>query len=75
MFPQVAWQIIQTAFRKTTSFIRLKSMESDLPLSDLDGLTVWHEARLEQEDIENIPNMATTDLVELFINTRFPPSA
>jgi hypothetical protein len=73
VFPQVAWQIIQTAFRKMTSFIRLKSMESDLPLSDLDGLTVWHEARLEEEDIENIPNMATTDLVELFINTRFPP--
>jgi hypothetical protein len=48
-------------------------MESDLPLSDLDGLTVWHEARLEEEDIENIPNMATTDLVELFITTRFPP--
>ena len=73
VFPQVAWQIIQTVFRKTISFIHLKSMESDLPLSDLDGLTVWHEARLEEEDIENIPNMATTDLVELFINTRFPP--
>jgi hypothetical protein len=73
VFPQVAWQIIQTAISKTISFIHLKSMESDLPLSDLDGLTVWHEARLEEEDIENIPNMATTDLVELFINTRFPP--
>ena len=73
VFPQVAWQIIQAAFRKVTNFTRLKSMESDLPLSDLDGLTVWHEARLEEEDIENIPNMATTDLVELFINTRFPP--
>jgi hypothetical protein len=72
VFPQVAWQIIQTAFSKTISFIKLKSMESDLPLSDLDGLTVWHEARLQEEDIENIPNMATTDLVELFINTRFP---
>jgi hypothetical protein len=73
VFPQVAWQIIQTAFSKTISRIHLKSMESDLPLSDLDGLTVWHEARLEEEDIENIPNMATTDLVELLITTRFPP--
>jgi hypothetical protein len=73
VFPQVAWQIIQTAFSKSINFIHLKSMESDLPLSDLDGLTVWHEARLTEEDIENIPNMATTDLVELFINTRFPP--
>jgi hypothetical protein len=72
VFPQVAWQIIQAAFRKVTNFTRVKSMESDLPLSDLDGLTVWHEARLEEEDIENIPNMATTDLVELLINTRFP---
>jgi hypothetical protein len=43
------------------------------PISDLDGLTVWHEARLEEEDIENIPNMATADLVDLLINTRFPP--
>lgn len=73
VFPEVAWQIIQTAFSKAINFIHLKSMESDLPLSDLDGLTVWHEARLAEEDIENIPNMATTDLVELFINTRFPP--
>ncbi len=68
----MAWQIIQAASRKMTNFTRVKSMESDLPLSDLDGLTVWHEARLEEEDIENIPNMATTDLVELLINTRFP---
>jgi hypothetical protein len=72
VFPQVAWQIIQAAFRKVTNLTRVKSMESDLPLSDLDGLTVWHEARLEEEDIENIPNMATADLVELFINMRFP---
>jgi hypothetical protein len=71
VFPRVAWQLIQAAFHKLTP-VSLKSMESNLPLSDLDGLTVWHEARLEEEDIENIPNMATTDLVELLINTRFP---
>jgi hypothetical protein len=48
-------------------------MMSRLPLSDLDGLTVWHEARLEEEDIENIPNMANADLVELLLNTRLSP--
>jgi hypothetical protein len=48
-------------------------MMSQLPVSDLDGLTVWHEARLEEEeDIENIPNMANADLVELLLNTRLP---
>lgn len=72
VFPRVAWQIIQAIFKKTTRFA-LESMVSDLPVSDLDGLTVWHEARLEEEDIENIPNMATADLVELLVNTRFPP--
>ena len=44
-----------------------------MPISDLDGLTVWHEARLEEEDIENVPNMATADLLDLMLNTRFPP--
>ena len=44
-----------------------------MPVSDLDGLTVWHEARLEEEDIENIPNMATTEIVDLMLSTRFPP--
>jgi hypothetical protein len=72
VFPRVAWQIIQAIFKKIAHFA-LPSMVSDLPVSDLDGLTVWHEARLEEEDIENIPNMATADLVELLINTRFPP--
>jgi hypothetical protein len=31
--------------------------------------------RLEEEDIENVPNMATTDIVELFLTTRIPPTA
>jgi hypothetical protein len=33
---------------------------------------VWHEARLEEEDIENIPNMATADIVSLLVCTRIP---
>src|SRR6266536_5509957 len=48
-------------------------MESGLPVSKLDGLTVWHEARQEEEDIENIPNMATTEIVDLTLRTRFSP--
>jgi hypothetical protein len=48
-------------------------MQSSLPVSDLDGLTVWHEARFEEEDVENIPNMASTDIIDLMISTRFSP--
>src|SRR5829696_1666202 len=71
--PKVAWQIVQTAFRQITGLV-VKGLRTDSPLSALDGLTVWHEARLEEEDIENVPNMATTDIVELFLNTRVPPN-
>jgi hypothetical protein len=35
---------------------------------------VWHEARFEEEDIENVANMASTDIVELLLNARMPPN-
>lgn len=50
----------------------MRSLESQLPLDGLDGLTVWHESRLAEEDIENIPNMATADVVDLLVSTRLP---
>ncbi|MES1149346.1 MAG: hypothetical protein ABUL53_09195, partial [Bradyrhizobium guangdongense] len=72
VFPRVLWQVLGQMFKKAAGLI-LPSMVSQLPISDLDGLTVWHEVRLEEEDIENIPNMATADIVELLLNTRLPP--
>jgi hypothetical protein len=72
VFPKVAWQIIQSLFSKVFQIV-LPSLEAKIPLSELDGLTVWHEARLEEEDVENVPNMATADLVELLVSTRFAP--
>jgi len=74
VFPRVAWQVIQAAAKRFTGAATLlPTLQAQLPISDLDGLTVWHEARFEEEDIENIPNMATADIVDLLINTRFPP--
>ena len=72
-FPPIAWQLVQAAFRKLTAAeTLLPSLSSPMPLRELDGLTVWHEGRLEEEDIENVQNMATADLVELMLNTRYP---
>lgn len=67
VFPRILWQYLKMAVRG------IPSIGSKLPISGLDGLTVWHEARLEEEDIENIPNMATADIVDLLLNTRLPP--
>jgi hypothetical protein len=73
VFPKVTWQIIQTAVRQVTGFA-IPSLRTESPVTDLDGLTVWHEARFEEEDIENVANMASADIVELLLNTRMPPN-
>jgi len=71
VFPVVAWQVISGAASKVFDVV-LPSLQSQLPLNHLDGLTVWHEARLEEEDVENVQNMATADIVDLLVNTRIP---
>jgi len=72
VFPPIVWQFVQSAFKRVGATFVLPNLRSELPINDLDGLTVWHEARLEEEGIENIPNMATADIVELVVQTRFP---
>lgn len=72
VFPSLAWEFVQAALKKVLfAGFFIPSLKTQLPISDLDGLTVWHEARLEEEDVENIPNMATADLVDLMLQTRF----
>ncbi len=73
VFPRMLWQFIATLFAKITfAKLVIQSIESKQPLSELDGLTVWHESRLEEEDVENVPNMATVDLVDIMLHTQIP---
>jgi hypothetical protein len=73
-FPMILWQLIGGAVKKLPGMsLALPNLRTELPLSDLDGLTVWHESRLEEEDVENIHNMATADVVDVVLSTRFPP--
>jgi len=73
-FPDIAWQFVGSTFKKFPGVNwALPSLKTGIPLSAIDGLTIWHEARLEEEDIENVPNLATADIVDLFLNTKFPP--
>jgi hypothetical protein len=51
-----------------------RRVSPELPLSLLDGLSIFHESRLAEEDIENVPNMATADIVQLMVGTRFAPN-
>lgn len=73
VFPAIAWAYIQGLTKKLVNAGNVvPSLKTQLPISDLDGLTVWHETRLEEEDIENVPNMATANFVDLMLNTRVP---
>ena len=53
VFPRVLWQFLSAAVTKLLRIkLLLPSIEAKQPLNELDGLTVWHETRLEEEDVE-----------------------
>ena len=45
--------------------------DDQLPLSNIDGISLWHEGRLDQEGIENVQNLASANLLALVANTPF----
>ncbi|UGV41600.1 hypothetical protein J7W08_04750 [Methanococcoides orientis] len=71
-FPQTGWQLIEM-FAKNICGLVTPTFKTPLPLKDIEGLTIWNEARLEEEDIMNIPNMATADIVDLMLTTQISP--
>jgi hypothetical protein len=44
------------------------------PLRQLDGVTIWVQARFLEEGIEDMQNLATANLVDLMLHTRMPIS-
>ena len=52
----------------------IPSLEEPLPLTDLDGMTLYDRARLLEEGIENIENLAHHNFVDLMLWTRLPTS-
>lgn len=73
-FPHMLWQMLG-AWIKSVPFVKgaMPSLEAGRPLSELGGMTVWHESRMEEEDVENVENMATADPLDLMLHTRLPP--
>jgi hypothetical protein len=74
-FPLIIWQLVGNMLKRLPGAVfALPNLEGTQPLSQIDGLSVWHEARLDEEDIENVPNLATADIVELMLNTKIAPN-
>jgi hypothetical protein len=58
---------VHVAFRRLVPTLR-----SDHPLSALDGVTIWEQARLLEEGIEDLENLATANLVDVLLSMRIP---
>ena len=52
--------------------ISLPTMYSRHDLGDIDGLDVWYQARLIEEGIGNVQNLATSNLVDVILHSRAP---
>jgi tetratricopeptide (TPR) repeat protein len=72
IFPSAGVRLLIQAAGRFLSFLRFESFDERLPLGELDGVNVLSELRLHDEYIDNVENMATADIVELFLRTRFP---
>jgi hypothetical protein len=70
-FPVIAFQALQRAAAATLR-VFVPQLTPDYPLNQLDGLNVWYEARLLEEGIEDMQNLATANLVDVMLHTRVP---
>src|SRR4051812_49183367 len=48
------------------------TLRNPYPLSDLDGLNVWYEARMLEEGIEDMQNLVTANIVDVLLRTQVP---
>lgn len=52
--------------------VHLQSLYARHPLDEIDGMNVWYQARLLEEGIEDVQNLATANLVDVVLHSRAP---
>lgn len=71
--PDTALALIQDYLRNQTLLTNVvPSLREDQPLSDLEGVTLYDQARFLEEGIENVPSLAHHNLLDLMLRTRLP---
>jgi hypothetical protein len=70
-FPLVGMQALQ---RTAAAALRVAvpSLNQPYPLNQIDGLTIWYEARLLEVGIEDMQSLATANFVDVTLHTRVP---
>ncbi len=69
--PETGIRIIQEFMRKTVGRFS-PSLEERDPLTKLDGIDLYDRARLSEEGVDNIENLAYHNLIDLLVQTRIP---
>jgi hypothetical protein len=70
-FPLVGLQALQRAAATVLKGV-VPVLDFTHPLSDVEGLSIWYEARLLEEGIEDMQNLVTANLPEVMLHTRVP---
>ncbi|HVF76404.1 MAG TPA: hypothetical protein VM938_15315 [Acidimicrobiales bacterium] len=70
-FPLMGLQLLHRAAGKVAK-IAVPALDFPHPLSDLEGLSIWYEARLLEEGIEDMQNLLTANVPEVILHTRVP---
>lgn len=70
-FPLMGLQLLLRLGAKVAK-LAVPVLDFPHPLSDIEGLSVWYEARLLEEGIEDMQNLLTANLPEVILHTRVP---
>lgn len=71
-FPLIGLQLIRRVVATLLGGM-VPPITSEHPLDQIDGVNLWYEARLLEEGVEDMQNLATMNLVDVVLHTRVPP--
>ena len=71
-FPTTVVQILRILTAKVLRGVGVPNMNSDFPLSELDGMTIWVETRLLEIGVEDMQNLSTANLTDVLLQSRVP---
>lgn len=72
IFPETGFALLQDFLKNRLTGFFFPALRERLPLTDLDGINLYDRARLLEEGIENVENLAHHNLIELMLSTRIP---
>ncbi|HKP51167.1 MAG TPA: hypothetical protein VJ183_00800 [Chloroflexia bacterium] len=72
IFPESGAVLIQDVLQKKPFGNVFPSLREEHPITKLEGITLYDRVRLLEEGVENVENLAHSDIIELMLRTRIP---